>query len=77
MPEEEKHWSKLLDHIAFMREQNDPEEIISSFKVNYRKKVGEFNGEFKLKQNQLLKMVTHLTFSMKHLSEISKGRQYR
>jgi tetratricopeptide (TPR) repeat protein len=53
MPEEERYWTKLLDHISYMRNIKDAQEVLESLEGIYRTDVGEQNSEFKIMQNQL------------------------
>lgn len=53
MPEEERHWTKLLDHIAYMRNIKDAQEVMESVEGTYRIDIVEFTSEIKIVQNQL------------------------
>ena len=53
MPEQENHWAMLLDHIAFVRNQNDIGELLNSFALTFRLDGSEFVGEGFVRQDQL------------------------
>jgi len=52
-PEQENHWAMLLDHIAFVRNQNNIGELLNSFALTLRFDEIEIDGEFSVRQDQL------------------------
>jgi tetratricopeptide (TPR) repeat protein len=53
-PEEEKNWLKLLDHIAYSRNNQVSQFFLEPYTGNYRSEVFEFNTTFSIHNNHLL-----------------------
>ena len=53
MPEHEAHWTKLLDHVDFVRNREITEEFLRSFENIQRREDGGMTSETRIIQNQL------------------------
>lgn len=53
MPEKEKHWSKFLDHISYLKNQDKNKEFLNPFVFNLRSEYGAFYSETYIVNNQL------------------------